>query len=268
VAKGQCLVGVYDPASRRLDLRSELRYTEASSARAAVLDAYQVGDVVLADVAEVTEKTVGLRLLPGLSVKVERAAVTSNPNDTLRELFTLGEVVLCRIAAAEPLRLRLDDIDEDEVPKPAPGLLPGGPPWLHLAERDRQPVVLAPVAPTVAAPSPADVRTEPPRRLSPLDIARRSPGAVSTPAPLQPLDAESLEKERTRAVNLTNELAAERATRNALSGELAGLRARAAEREAELDGAIRSIEQLQTRYRSADLARQRASRQLKAAQAA
>ncbi len=65
---------------------------------------------------------------------------------------------------------------------------------------------------------------------------------------------------------LSNELAAERATRKALADELSGLRARAAELEAQLAQATLSIEQLQTRYRGADLARQRLARQLKSAQ--
>ncbi len=61
-------------------------------------------------------------------------------------------------------------------------------------------------------------------------------------------------------------MAAERATRKVLANELAGLRSRAADLEAELAHATRSIEGLQTRYRKADQARQQAVKLLKAAQ--
>jgi hypothetical protein len=267
VVKGQRVVGSFDPVSRRLDLRGELRYVEADDGRAAVLDAYRAGDVVLADVADVTEDAVTLRLVPGFSVRVGRAAVTSNPNDTLPDLFILGEVVLGRVVGTGPFALRLDDIDDDEEPRPAPSLLPDGPPWLRPAQRDPQPPAPAPARPADPAPPPANEVSEPPRRPSPLDIARRSPGAVTPsapPAPLHPSHAESLAKQRTRITELTNELAAERATREGLSDELERLRDHAAGLEADLNRARRLVEDGKTRYRKADLARQMLTRQLKA----
>ena len=266
VVKGQLVLGAYDPESRRLDLRGGLRYTDTASAEVAVAAAYQVGDVVLADVAALTDDIVSVRLLPGLTIEVGIDAVTSNPNDTLRDLFTIGEIVICRVVAADPLRLRLDDIDDDEVPKAAPSLLPDGPPWLRLPEPAPQPAVQATVAPPAEVPSQPAVRTEPSRRPSPLDLARGNSAPVQRPVAPQQVDAGSLEKERTRVAQLSNELAAERATRKGLSNELAGLRARAAELETELASALRSIEQLQTRYRSADLARQLGIKKFKAIQ--
>ncbi len=134
VVKGQAVTGAYDPASRQLDLRDALQFTDPASARTAVVKAYQVDDVVLADVSGVTDDAVSLRLLPNLVVDADREMVTSNPSDTLRGLFTAGEIVACRIVSTEPLRLRLDDVDDDEVPKLAPSLLPGGPAWLRLPE--------------------------------------------------------------------------------------------------------------------------------------
>lgn len=269
VAKGQSVVGVYDPVSRRLDLRGALRYTDAASAEAAVARAYQVGDVVLADVATVADDAVGLRLLPGLTVEVAGDAVTSNPNDTLRGLFTVGEIVVCRIASIEPLRLRLDDVDDEEAPKPAPSLLAGGPPWLCLP--DLQPPEVAVIRPPVSAPGPPVVPEPPlsdvtPRRPTPLDLARRH----RAPVPRPPLDGHpagvSVEVERVTVEELSNELAAERATRKGLADELARLRERAAALEDELTTATRRIKRLQTCYRRADLARQRADKELKVLQ--
>ena len=269
LVRGQAVSGSYDPGSRRLDLRGALRFTDPASVQAAIAEAYQVGDVILADVAAVTDDAVSVRLLPGLTVEVGRNAVTTNPNDALSGLFSLGEVVACRVVAAEPLRLRLDDVDDEETPKPAPSLLPGGPPWLRLPEPDPQPPVTAAVRPPVVAPRQPVVPEVVPRRPTPLDLARRGGMPVpKTGVPKQaaePVDGVPV-GEWTRLVQVSNELAAERATRKALADELADLRARAAQLEAEVAQATRSIEQLQTRYRSADLARQRAVRQLKSAQ--
>ncbi len=254
LARGQAVTGVYDPASRRLDVSGELRHLAPTD----VTGMFAAGDVVLADVAAVGGDCVRLRLLPGLHVDVERSAVTSNPADALRELFSLGEVVTARVASTEPLRLRLDDVDDDETPGPAPSLLPGGPPWLRPADRERPATPAVP--PPMALPEPVPDPVVP-RRPSPLDLARRGP--TPPPAPRPPATADS--GERDRIVQLTNELAAERATRRAMSDELTGLRVRASGLEAELHQALRSVERLQTRYRSADLARQRAATALKAA---
>jgi hypothetical protein len=64
-------------------------------------------------------------------------------------------------------------------------------------------------------------------------------------------------------MHLSNELAAERATRKTLAQELADLRDRAAQMEEEVVRARQAIERLQTRYRNADLARQRADKKFK-----
>ncbi|MGC5022958.1 hypothetical protein [Micromonospora sp. DT47] len=265
VVRGQHVTGAYDPVSRRLDLRDGLRFSDAASGSAAVAAAYQVGDVVLADVVTVTDDAVRLRLLPSIAVDVGKDAVTSNANDTLRGLFSAGEIVTCRVVATEPLRLRLDDVDDEEMPRPAPSLLPGGPPWLRSPEPDPQPPVIPAARPPRPAPSPPVVPDVPLRRPTPLDVAPR--GQIPVPRPvLAPSASAPGGAGRAHVTHLSNELAAERATREALSKDLAGLRDRAAELENELAHATRVIEKLQTRYRGADLARQRAVKQLKSAQ--
>ena len=327
LVKGQSVTGSHDPVSMRLDLRQELRGILAADAAVAVTRAYRIGDVVLADVAAVTDESVTVRLLPGLPVEVPREAVTSNPRDSLTGLFTIGEVIACRLVGADPPVLRLDDVDDEETPKPAPSLLPGGPPWLRLSEPEppRPPAldqprapVLAPRTPAVPAPraggdacnrtgggarartgggtapgqvgvpAPGPVGTfsagpettpstgplaTPSRLPSPLDLARRS-GAVAPKAqagskpsaPAAGPDGVS-DQLRIRLAQLDNELAAESAaTRKALADELAGLRARAADLEDELDRARQIIEGLQTRYRSADLKRQQAAAKLRSLQ--
>ncbi|MEH0934047.1 hypothetical protein [Micromonospora psammae] len=267
LVKGQPVEGSYDPVSRRLDLRAALRFTDVASALAGVNEAYQIGDVVLAEVAAVADDAVTVRLLPGLTVKVGRGAVTTNPDDRLSGLFSIGEIVVCRLLAHEPLSLRFDDVDDEVAPKPAPSLLAGGPPWLR-PPAPRPPAVAAPPppapAPPLAAPPRRVVQNVAPRQPTPLDLARRLP-PPQQPAMARPAEAVPA-GEQAHVVQLGNELAAERATRKALAGELTGLRARAAELEAELARATRSIEQLQTRYRGADLARQRLVKQLRSTQ--
>ncbi len=264
LVKGQPVSGRYDPDSRRLDLRAALRFTDADSAQAGIDQSYGVGDVVLAEVAAVADDAVTVRLLPGLEIEVGREAVTSNQKDTLAGLFSVGETVACRLVAARPLRLRLDDVDDEEVSKRAPSLLPGGPPWLRPPEPEAHPPAAAAPPPPVAAPRLLAAPSGAPRQPTPLDLARRLIGPqrspMARPAPAAP------GVNQAHVLQLSNELAAERATRTALADELTGLRARAAELEAELARATRAIEQLQTRYRGADLARQRLARELKSAQ--
>ncbi|HEX6969692.1 MAG TPA: hypothetical protein VF174_12905 [Micromonosporaceae bacterium] len=261
VMTGQSVCGVYDPASRRLDLRGALRFTDPASAEEAVTAAYRVGDVVLADVAEVTDDAVTLRLLPALPVEVERDAVTSNPNDTLRGLFSVGEVVVCRVVSLGPPALRLDDIDDDEVPRPAPSLLPDGPPWLRLPD-PQAPAAPAPAArPAVPSEAPVGSAAPAPRPPSPLELARRL-GAAG-PARARGAAPEAIQAQ---LAALNNELAAEQNTRKALAEELAVLRSRAADLEEQLIEATRTIQSLQTSYRNADRRRQQAVRELKALQ--
>ncbi|MET9300651.1 hypothetical protein ABZX66_15120 [Micromonospora aurantiaca] len=266
LVKGQSVAGSYDRDSRRLDVRAALRFTDLASALEGVNEAYETGDVVLAEVAAVTDDAVTVRLLPGLAVEVGREAVTTNPIDTLSGLFSVGEIVTGRLVALEPLRMRLDDVDDQERPKPAPSLLPGGPPWL----RPPAPQPSAAAAPPTPAPPPSTtppkplVRSTAPRQPTPSDLARQL-APPQQPVLTRPAEAVSA-REQARVLHLSNELAAERATRKALADELTGLRARAADLEAELTQATRSIGQLQTRYRGADLARQRLVKQLKSAQ--
>ncbi|MEU5529316.1 hypothetical protein ABZ744_20495 [Micromonospora chersina] len=266
LVRGQSVTGVYDPVSRRLDLREALLFTDSLTASAAIAQAYQIGDVVLADVAGASDDAVSLRLLPNVVVNVGKEAVTSNTSDTLRGLFTPGEIVACRVAAKDPLRLRLDDVGDEDAPAPAPSLLPGGPPWLRLPEPQPQPRATPAPRQTSQALSPSPVLDPPPRRPSPLDMVPRSRIPMAKPGASLQTDSAPGGLDGPQVIRLGNELAAARATREALARDLAGLRGRAAELEDELAHANRVIEQLQTRYRGADLARQRAVKQLRSAQ--
>ena len=125
LVQGQVVAGMLDADARRLDV-TEMRHPDGC------LDAYPDGAVVLASVKSVRPDVVHLALTPERVVPVPKDRVTANPLDRMTSLFSEGEVVLARIAwrDGERIFLRLDDIDDDEEPLPAPALLAGGPPWL------------------------------------------------------------------------------------------------------------------------------------------
>jgi hypothetical protein len=252
---GQRVTGCYDPGSRRLDIRGPLRFTGPAGALAAVLTAYDIGDVVLADVASVGDRALGLRLLPDLITEVTRDAITSNPSDRLTDLFRVGEVVTCRVASLDPLRLRLDDIDDEEKPRRALSLLPNGPPWLSLDE---------PV-PGPAGPPAGGAATVVPRQAIPYWQLRPDPVGPAAPDATEADGEGQSEAERQAAhvARLSAELAAERAGRKALAAELEIMRDRAEHLEADLARVTRSRERYQSQYRDAHLARQNLRKQLR-----
>ncbi|MDQ2624774.1 MAG: hypothetical protein M3Y20_06390, partial [Actinomycetota bacterium] len=128
VAVGQRVQGAHDPENRLLDLRDALVSTPVAVA------GLERGDVVPVRVSRVADDEVEVLLHPTLPRTVPRERVTSNPADSLRSLFSVGEVVAARVAWIDEglPQLRLDDVDDDEPLVPAPALLPWGPPWLTL----------------------------------------------------------------------------------------------------------------------------------------
>lgn len=130
VSVGQRVQGLHDPANRLLDLRESLVSVPVAVA------GIERGDVIPVRVARVADDEVEVLLHPALARSVPRDRVTSNPADSLRSLFSEGEVVAARVAWIEEglPQLRLDDVDDDEPVVDAPALLPWGPPWLSLPE--------------------------------------------------------------------------------------------------------------------------------------
>jgi hypothetical protein len=275
--KGQRVAGSYDPGTRRLDVRGALRTPEQDLAE--IRGRYTEGDLVLADVAEISDEAVLLRLLPAAVVEVARAAVTANPDDSLAGLFTAGEVVTCRIVSLDPLQVRLDDVDPGDLVLPAPPLLAGGPAWLNatpgekLAPITADPLTLPGLAvhpssadlPAAAVPAAGRTPAADPQRppaATPALLARRATGAAIPAA----AGADSVQGLMDRVTALTRELAAERTTRQNLAGELGALREHAGFLEDRIGRLTVTVGGLQTRYRNAELARQRLVREARAAQ--
>jgi hypothetical protein len=143
LTKGMTVEGWFDPTGLRLDLRDSL-LTPAES-----LASYDVGDVVLARVADVGRDSARLELHPMVEITVTHDDVTPNDLDSLDSLMSPGEVVSARVTSTGPeWRLYLADVDDDEPLAPAVALLADGPSWLEPpAEPERLPVGMPPVEP-------------------------------------------------------------------------------------------------------------------------
>lgn len=176
---GQVVTGTLDADARRLDV-TEMRRPDLGA------DAYPDGAVVLAAVASVRPDVVHLALTPERTIPVPKDRVTANPLDRMTSLFSEGEVVLARIAwrDGERLFLRLDDIDDDEEPLPAPTLLAGGPPWLlppPEACTDDDVAEDPPAAASETGPGAQPVPVEVPSQQRPTPVPQRP-----TPVPQRP----------------------------------------------------------------------------------
>lgn len=236
VTRGQVVRGVLDPESRRFDVRSSLQPPGTA------LAGYEAGAAVLAHVTSVAPHAVTLTLFPGVDTDVPRDRVTDNPLDHLEDLFSPAEIVVAdleelRLADSEVLdvTLRLDTVDDDDVPLRAPALLRGGPPWLTPVEP------IAPVLPSRAQrePTPSEV-FEPETATAPLDspaISVPVPGPRPSPPRLTP--APSVEALMTEVKNLAQ-------ANRALESEISDLK--------------RERESLRTRLRASGSQRRKAER--------
>lgn len=198
---GMQVTGLYDPTSHWFDIReSRLDPTEA-------LAGYQVGDLVLAKVEEVTADRATVFLHPLVAVELNQAQVTSNELDDLRSLMSPGEVLGAHVRRTGPdWELSLLEVEDDEVPVPAARLFEGGPPWLDpppeptdlytLLDSEPAPLVLIPPpavpeadveqAPEVVEPEPASGSGAPSPLLFDRSRPRPAPRAASQPAPPAP----------------------------------------------------------------------------------
>jgi hypothetical protein len=127
----QKVTGVLNFETNRLDVVESLKSHHEALAE------YQIGDVVLAKVQDVSEDLVTLLLYPAvieseIRVSVPKEMVTGNPLDDLRDLMSLGDVVRSRVIGVSPnWALVLMEIDDDEVVVPTPSVLPDGPAWIN-----------------------------------------------------------------------------------------------------------------------------------------
>jgi hypothetical protein len=135
VRVGQRVAGEWMSSDGLLDVRAHVRPAASALAH------YEVGDAVLARVADVGHDRAVLEPYPGLRVEVRVDQITGNALDDPRDLMSVGEVVVAHVVRTGAWILSLLDVDDDEQVRTAPSLLVGGPAWLEAEE----PVALEPV---------------------------------------------------------------------------------------------------------------------------
>jgi hypothetical protein len=182
---GMRVRGNLDPRTRRLDIRG---FLPTPSSR---VDDLADGDVVPARVESVTGSACVLAIHPQLQVDVSREQVTSNGTDDLRDFMSVGDVVAVEVGRGPggSLSLSMLDVDPSRC-RPAPALLPGGPPWLPAPE------VVAPLEEHVGdvVPSPPPARPWPTGRpvsaTAPAGTPVAGPGQDAVPDVAPPADRE------------------------------------------------------------------------------
>lgn len=95
-------------------------------------DHFGVRSVTLGLVRSLTRKSADISLIPSVTVTVTKEEITGNPLDVINSYLEVGDVVSVRIYRNPEgkIRLRMDDIDDDEPVLEALPILPGGTPWL------------------------------------------------------------------------------------------------------------------------------------------
>ncbi|WP_264797061.1 hypothetical protein [Arthrobacter mangrovi] len=137
------LLAAGQEVSGRLDPESKVLHLEAAVHIPRLGQAYQWNSLVLCLVEEATPEAAKLAVLPGQTITVPLADISSNPLDQADDLVTPGQIVVARLRqqCGRP-KLSLIDVDDDEDPVRAPVLIAGGTPWLELG-RDLLPPTTA-----------------------------------------------------------------------------------------------------------------------------
>ena len=122
----QRLSGIYDK-----ELGVFIPTLSASSAEDLV-DHFGLNSVTLGLVKELDRQTAKVAIIPNLEFEVSKNEITGNPLDVISSYLGIGDVIPVRIYRHPEgkIRLRMDDIDDDEPVLPALPILPGGEAWL------------------------------------------------------------------------------------------------------------------------------------------
>ena len=179
------------------------------------------GDLVPALVRSVGRDSADLALVPGHSHTVALSSISSNELDTAADLLTEGEVVAVRIhRSSGHIMLSMLDVDDSEPVSSAPELVPGGGPWLV------------------------------PGR----DLVQKAPDVSNTglSGPVQPVQRQSPGSGATALKSVELALAAERAKRQELERQVAGLKS--ANQEHQIHAAEVDADVMLSRQQAAELA--------------
>ncbi len=124
---GQELEGTFDPTNRAFAL------TTQNPTVAEVVEHFGLGSVTLGLVRETTRKTATVAIHPNLTFEVEKKEITGNERDVISDYLNVGQVYSFRFYRDPQghIRLKCNDIDDDEPLVPSLALIPGGTPWLE-----------------------------------------------------------------------------------------------------------------------------------------
>lgn len=123
---GQQLAGTYDR-----ELGIFIPKLSAGSIQDLV-NHFGLNSVTLGLVKSADRQKAMIAITPNLEFEVSKNEITGNPLDVISSYLDVGDVVPVRIYRHPEgkIRLRMDDIDDDELVLPALAILPGGEPWL------------------------------------------------------------------------------------------------------------------------------------------
>ena len=98
---------------------------------------YGLNSVTLGLVREANRRSAVIAVTPGLEFEVAKSEITGNDLDVISSYLDIGDVVPVRLYRHPEgkIRLRMNDIDDDEPVLPALAVIAGGEPWL-LEDRD------------------------------------------------------------------------------------------------------------------------------------
>lgn len=124
---GQELEGYFDPTNRAFALATQNPSVQD------VVEHFGLNSVTLGLVRETTRKSAVVAIHPNLTFQVDKKEITGNEIDVISDYLSVGQVYAFRIYRDPQGRIRLkcNDIDDDEPLVPALALIPGGEPWLE-----------------------------------------------------------------------------------------------------------------------------------------
>jgi hypothetical protein len=98
-----------------------------------VAKVFGLGNITLGLVQSATRKTADVAIMPGVVFEMTKAEITGNPLDVISSYLDVGDVIPVRIYRHPEgkIRLRMDDIDDDEEVLAALPIFQGGTPWLE-----------------------------------------------------------------------------------------------------------------------------------------
>ena len=266
---GMRVDGLLDVDESRIDVSDCLRKPGEA------LAGYAVGAVVLGRVVAVDNISVCVELYPGARPEMSATEVTGNPLDRLTTLMSVGEVLPVRVTTrggrdGRGWHLSTLDVEDSEEPLASPSLLPGGPPWLVMAEADPEAVVAPPVVEPPAHvvepsadPLPPHPESLPPHPESLLSTSLRGDRAISGSL----AEVDDGESQTRKIAMLETQLKQLRKSERALQVELDGFREQSRELFAEVQKLGETAGKARTNLRVEKQKSQQLDKKLRAAKA-